>query len=266
MMREIEDLKLQKKRLEQSLKDKDSELDELRQQVEEEKEKNKKLQEQLSNQKPGKGRKKFAAGPGGVTSSGKRRLAGENDDEEEEEEQEKKEMVDQCTGNGPGPGMEQEPLKVRGHSPRPWEELNKHGRCFSRQLRSEPSLLAGDLDRLPSPLVDSVKEKGRKDPLAQTWGGKSFRSTTPASKHGLAESWGDDPEPYLLQVWEHRKRGSKPAKVELLSLGATAPHKNAARAFGGLAQTMPQQPSGSFKRLLVSTPTSSPGAPTLPSP
>mmetsp|Transcript_138350 Transcript_138350/g.385900 ORF Transcript_138350/g.385900 Transcript_138350/m.385900 type:complete len:759 (+) Transcript_138350:175-2451(+) len=52
----------------------------------------------------------------------------------------KPETADQCVGNGPGPGLQDEPVRARGRALVKEQELNKTGICFSRSLRSEPTL------------------------------------------------------------------------------------------------------------------------------
>lgn len=168
----------------------------------------------------GKGRKNKLAQSG--SGRGRRGRTGSQSDDEDGD---KPQMVDACVGNGPGPGMEDEPLKVIGHEIVAKEEINKNPNVFEKTLKPTPELGLGNPARL-RPATSSPSLEG-----AKTWSdfGKFKRYTTGTP---MASA-----EPYLLQVWEHRPQGhAAPSKRELIRLGAICPQESKARML------MPSEP------------------------
>jgi len=50
------------------------------------------------------------------------------------------ETADKCVGNGPGPGLAEEPVRCSGKKIAPPKEMNKAGITFARRLRSQPTI------------------------------------------------------------------------------------------------------------------------------
>jgi len=180
----------------------------------------------------------------------------EEEDDEDSEDEENVVMEDKCVGNGPGKGLQDEPIRARGRGLlKDEEEMNKLGRCFDRNLTSQPELglgNSGGVATYPEGALSrgllSRSSKSRGMPVA-TMGGVQYASSWSSKSTGAlyrrSETW-KDAEPYLEQVWEHNPKGHRlPAKRELVKLGALSPQK-----IDRMAQTLPS--------LQTSSPDSSP--------
>lgn len=193
-----------------------------------------------------------------ITEDGKE-IEVENDEEEEEDEDSEDEksvvMEDKCVGNGPGKGLQDEPIRAKGRGLlKDEEEMNKLGRCYDRSLTSQPELglgNSGGIATYPEGALSrgllSRSSKSRGVPVG-TMGGVQYASSWSSKSTGAlyrrSESW-QDAEPYLEQVWEGNPKGHRlPAKRELVKLGALSPQKT-----DRMAQTLPS---------LQSSPDSSP--------
>eukprot|EP00933_Yihiella_yeosuensis_P043173 TRINITY_DN3790_c0_g1_i1.p1 TRINITY_DN3790_c0_g1~~TRINITY_DN3790_c0_g1_i1.p1 ORF type:complete len:669 (+),score=162.85 TRINITY_DN3790_c0_g1_i1:211-2217(+) len=174
----------------------------------------------------------------------------ESESSEEEEESSESEasvvMVDACVGNGPGRGMADEPIRIRGRNPQQPEELNSTGRIFDRHLTKQPDLFGGSgglSNTLPHSEIMARTVPGglrcrSRGATAFSGGaattGVSLAASSPAtwsSKstpdfHSLrkgSKTW-QEAEPYLMQVWDQKPTSfNKPVKRELMRLGALSP-------------------------------------------
>lgn len=119
------------------------------------------------------------------------------------------ELVDKCVGGGPGPCLADEPVRCRGRAtlPLPVTPLNKSGRCFVKEVRSDPTLGL----RPTKKVVRTTDRSGTGDRPASA----SSCPTRPAPPHQGAE-------PYLLQVWEEGPHSQRhPSPVELHPRGSS---------------------------------------------
>mmetsp|Transcript_7324 Transcript_7324/g.16880 ORF Transcript_7324/g.16880 Transcript_7324/m.16880 type:complete len:521 (+) Transcript_7324:411-1973(+) len=163
-------------------------------------------------------------------------VVSEPEEESEEEPPPPKVFEDKCVGNGPGRGLQDEPLVCKGRALQKDEELNKTGRCYELNLVEQPKLglsNAGNVATidLDGSLARTAGQGGRGPGVysggSGMLGGVQFASSWASKSTGrlLANTW-TDPEPYLTQVWEQHPRGHKtPVKRELIKLGAISPHK-----------------------------------------
>jgi len=137
-------------------------------------------------------------------------------------------LVDACVGNGPGPGLSQEPVKCRGKSAKALAEINKTGRSYLSQVRSEPRFatmgaVAGS--------VPSVTKSQAPRPVVKAESTATLHWSLPGRPGAFALACSKEAEPYLLNVWEQRPQGHrKPSKLELIKLGATVPENNGSEA------------------------------------
>lgn len=184
----------------------------------------------------------------------------EEDDADDEDSEDEKNVVmeDKCVGNGPGKGMQDEPIRARGRGLfKDVEDLNKLGRCYDRYLVSQPELGLGNSGGMATTSPEGALSRGllsrssksRGVPVG-TMGGVQYASSWLSKSTGAlykrSETW-QDAEPYLEQVWEHNPKGHRlPVRRELVQLGALSPQKN---DNDRMAQTLPS---------LKSSPESSP--------
>lgn len=173
-------------------------------------------------------------GTGGAKGDGDG-AAGESENEGDEGDSDAEalpEMLDKCVGNGPGPGMLDEPVRCRGGKapglPRDKVDLNKSGRVYSRQMRSTPNLAptseslagAGGESGLPA---KSSPAAAKSPPSRGSTAVSRTRGATD-SPSGTSSVAGAEAELYLLKVWEQNPRGHRaPSKRELQILGAMSP-------------------------------------------
>mmetsp|Transcript_129353 Transcript_129353/g.322473 ORF Transcript_129353/g.322473 Transcript_129353/m.322473 type:complete len:664 (-) Transcript_129353:29-2020(-) len=173
---------------------------------------------------------------------------------EDDDEDSGPELVDACVGNGPGPGLFDEPVRCRGsRAPGLPREMNKHGKVYMREIRSFPNLhsTTGSLLGSSRCAAGSTARSGRTGAVSlasaedasapgasRSIGMASTRSSTSglpcvasaaslaaqaaaAAAHGSA----GDPEPYLLHLWKqkqtsNRQQQQQPCERELRILGA----------------------------------------------
>lgn len=171
----------------------------------------------------------------------------EKESQESAAEESEPEMVDKCVGNGPG-HYRGDPIRCRGRrAPGLPKEMNSDGRCYARLVRSVPDLAsAGESVCGPPQLT------------------KALTSATTLTKAAAGRRWVvDEPEPYLLEVWERQPKGHRaPPERELRVLGALGPPPprcgSAARlasvSVGGRPGTLPASLAAAVGR-----PGSSPG-------
>ncbi|CAE7219872.1 UBP19, partial [Symbiodinium pilosum] len=182
-------------------------------------------------------------------------VSSESEEESVEEPPPPKEFEDKCVGNGPGRGLQDEPIVCKGRGlMKQDEELNKTGRCYELNLVEQPKLGLSNSASLATLDLDgsAVRTAGKGArgvgvysggstllggvQFASSWGSKSGRV--------LANTW--DAEPYLAQVWEQHPKGHKtPVKRELIKLGAISPQKAWVGAGGypwDEAERHPQRP------------------------
>ncbi|CAJ1395527.1 unnamed protein product [Effrenium voratum] len=162
----------------------------------------------------------------------------ESEDEESEEEAPPPPKVfeDKCVGNGPGKGLQDQPLICKGRGLKQEEELNKTGRVYERNLVEQPTLSLSNTPGLATTLdldntlarLKGARGVGVYAGGSSMLGGVQFASTwsSKSTPHLLANTW-PEAEPYLTQVWEHNPKGHKaPVKRELIKLGAISPQRS----------------------------------------
>eukprot|EP00928_Gymnodinium_smaydae_P070143 TRINITY_DN54066_c0_g1_i1.p1 TRINITY_DN54066_c0_g1~~TRINITY_DN54066_c0_g1_i1.p1 ORF type:complete len:648 (+),score=181.05 TRINITY_DN54066_c0_g1_i1:129-1946(+) len=131
------------------------------------------------------------------------------------------ETADACVGNGPGYGLQDEPVQCKAKALRPPEELNTSGKVYVTRVRTEPelgSLMGATLKSLSTSSLGSAKTpllpKKKQLVSSSSWN-SSTRFGSPSAKQA---------EPYLYDVWERFPTlHSSPSRTELIKLGATAP-------------------------------------------
>lgn len=286
-LKELEALKAELEALKKLLAEKDALLAELQARIDklqslldskgdvagaEETKKGKKEAEEQDKKKKKKasGAVKLEGGKGGRTLKGdkdqsKRKLIGEDgeeqvgdgddegdaDDDKGSESDASVAYSDKCVGNGPGKGMQDEPLRCTGYGVLKDEELNKTGRVYDRNLASQPALGLTNSRGLELSTPDSpagtlpLRGKSRGLGPGIYSGGSAMDSVQFASSWSSksagnlfspASTW-KEAEPYLQQVWEQHPKGHRmPAKKELVRLGALTPQKGPRDR---MAQTLP---------------------------
>mmetsp|Transcript_17591 Transcript_17591/g.30820 ORF Transcript_17591/g.30820 Transcript_17591/m.30820 type:complete len:620 (+) Transcript_17591:307-2166(+) len=180
------------------------------------------------------------------------------EEEEESESEEEKVMVDVCVGNGPGKGMSDEPIRMRGRAVfKDDEEMNKTGKVYDRSLTSQPALgLTNSPDFTastpPEGMARSLPSRGNmksrgfgagvyaggSGPMGGVQFATSWSSKSTGSLFNTASTWAEA-EPYLQQVWETNPKGHRlPAKRELVKLGALSPQQQQKQS-DPMARTLP---------------------------
>mmetsp|Transcript_126460 Transcript_126460/g.300305 ORF Transcript_126460/g.300305 Transcript_126460/m.300305 type:complete len:519 (+) Transcript_126460:417-1973(+) len=165
-------------------------------------------------------------------------VVSESEEESVEEPPLPKVFEDKCVGNGPGKGLQDEPIVCKGRGlQKTDEDLNKTGRCYELNLVEQPKLGLMNSGSLATIDLDGSLARTGKGGRAggagvysggsALLGGVQFASSWGSKSAGrlLANTW-PDAEPYLAQVWEQHPKGHKaPVKRELIKLGAISPHK-----------------------------------------
>lgn len=112
------------------------------------------------------------------------------------------ETQDKCVGAGPGPGLQEAPVRCRGRATGPLA-MNKTGRVFIRSERSEPSLATFGPNKTRE--VAMLAANASRDLPADA---------------GVGEA-GSQVEPFLQHIWEQRMDAlANCPRKQLLAVGA----------------------------------------------
>jgi len=154
-------------------------------------------------------------------------------EDEDEEGSEGPKMVDACVGNGPGPGLADDPIRCRGHkAPGVPRELNKNNRVYEHRLRefeklssmgetlcASTSMPSMDITTKPGASQLSTTAKG----ASRSLGEGSMSRELPSAATMQMSAAGVAAEPYLMRLLEKRSKGQTAPAPYDLQLGNLSP-------------------------------------------